>query len=110
MLYLLRYLRFLVVDEADKLLDQQFQEWLPKLLDAVRAAGGQRGVTMEEVIHGQCGDPLLLSVLHPVSREVRWCIANLCLLRSNISTCSQMVYMLIFVAFNCAVSDQSYGW
>ena len=31
----LRFLRFLVIDEADKLLAQHFNQWLPKLLKAV---------------------------------------------------------------------------
>ena len=31
-------LKYLVVDEADRLLDQSFQEWLPQLLDTLKAA------------------------------------------------------------------------
>ena len=33
----LQHLRFLVIDEADRLLGQSFQEWLPRLLDSLDA-------------------------------------------------------------------------
>lgn len=39
----LSFLRYLVVDEADKLLDQHYSQWLPKLLVAV--AGDKQSVT-----------------------------------------------------------------
>ena len=43
----LRSVRFLVIDEADKLLDYHFSYWLPKLLEAVsrdKAAPGGCGL------------------------------------------------------------------
>ncbi|PWN89942.1 DEAD-domain-containing protein [Acaromyces ingoldii] len=33
--FTLQHLRFLVIDEADRLLGQSFQEWLPRILDAL---------------------------------------------------------------------------
>ncbi|KAI8058526.1 P-loop containing nucleoside triphosphate hydrolase protein [Syncephalis plumigaleata] len=36
--FTLQHLRFLVIDEADRLLDQSFQEWLPRLLDILNTA------------------------------------------------------------------------
>ena len=34
----LAFLRFLVIDEADKILDYHFNQWLPKLLQALSAS------------------------------------------------------------------------
>jgi ATP-dependent RNA helicase DDX51/DBP6 len=44
--FTLQHLRFLVIDEADRLLSQSFQEWLPRILDAIdpRAQKQTRGV------------------------------------------------------------------
>jgi ATP-dependent RNA helicase DDX51/DBP6 len=36
--FTLQHLRFLVIDEADRLLDQSFQDWLNKVLQATHAA------------------------------------------------------------------------
>ncbi|RKP27985.1 P-loop containing nucleoside triphosphate hydrolase protein [Syncephalis pseudoplumigaleata] len=38
--FTLQHLRFLVIDEADRLLDQSFQAWLPRLLDTLAAVHG----------------------------------------------------------------------
>lgn len=37
----LKDLKYLVVDEADRLLDQSFQEWLPQLLDTLKRAADE---------------------------------------------------------------------
>ena len=39
----LRHLRYLVIDEADKLLDQHFNQWLPKILSSVKTDKTKRG-------------------------------------------------------------------
>ena len=41
----LAHLRFLVVDEADRLLSQSYQDWLPRVLES--AKGGQQSHSME---------------------------------------------------------------
>ncbi len=74
-----------MVDEADKLLDQQFQEWLPTLLEGVRkdrygnhGASEQEGRCLEhggltasyhslvESVHRQCVSTEVLRLLSPV--------------------------------------------
>ncbi len=59
----LGFLRYLVIDEADKLLDYHFNQWLPKLLATVsrdKAAPkgcGFRGTSLEETLEGLCLHP-----------------------------------------------------
>ena len=68
----LRYLRFLVVDEADKLLGQQFQQWLTKLLDAVSRDREQQSHwerSLEETLHGLCTGSAILRTLHQGHRS-----------------------------------------
>ena len=64
----LRCLRFLVLDEADKLLDQEFQEWLPRLLETVSCekpaallGGGKE--TLASVLLEQCCVPVTLRLM-----------------------------------------------
>ena len=52
----LRHLRYLVIDEADKLLDHHFNQWLPKLLSAVET--DKRALKQDKIRGGQhssCG-------------------------------------------------------
>lgn len=59
----LEYLRFLVIDEADKLLDYHFNQWLTKLLKAVSSAKttpSKRGfdmMSLERTLQNLCGHP-----------------------------------------------------
>lgn len=64
----LRYLRFLVVDEADKLLGQQFQQWLTKLQDAIARDREQQRQSLEETVHGLCTSSAMLHMLHQSHR------------------------------------------
>jgi len=68
----LRYLRFLVLDEADKLLSHQFQQWMSKLWDAVsqdRERGHHGEPSLEETLHGLCTSSSLLHMLHASPRS-----------------------------------------
>ena len=74
----LQCLRFLVIDEADKLLDQRFQEWLPRLLEAVHCesppavgggGGGGGGGALASVLYEQCSDPALLRLMASSQQE-----------------------------------------
>ena len=57
-----RHLRYLVIDEADKLLDHHFNQWLPKILSAVevdkkqeKIKTGQKSLTsLRDTLLGQC--------------------------------------------------------
>lgn len=63
----LRYLRFLVLDEADKLLSHQFQQWMTKLWHAVsqyRQQGSRGEPSLEETLHGLCTSTSLLQILN----------------------------------------------
>ena len=63
----LRYLRFLVLDEADKLLSHQFQQWTTKLWHAVsqdRQQGHHGEPSLEEALHGLCTSTSLLQTLN----------------------------------------------
>ena len=63
----LRYLRFLVLDEADKLLSHQFQQWTTKLWHAVsqdREQGHHGEPSLEEMLHGLCTSTSLLQKLN----------------------------------------------
>ncbi len=74
-----------MVDEADKLLDQKYQEWLPTLLETVRSeslggrgsgmssGGNRQGLStssLAECIHQQCVSGLLLELLTPIKHSV----------------------------------------
>ena len=62
-------LRFLVIDEADKLLDYHFNQWLPKLLHAVavdKATPTRRGMgklSLASAMQGMCGNVQRLRLL-----------------------------------------------
>ena len=63
----LLYLRFLVLDEADKLLSHQFQQWTTKLWHAVsqdRQQGHHAEPSLEEALRGLCTSTALLQTLH----------------------------------------------
>lgn len=71
-------LRYLVVDEADKLLDQTFNQWLPKLLVAIATdksviidhfSKGQ--VLLENTMIGLCGNAERLKLLRLIDFKVR---------------------------------------
>ena len=72
----LRHLRFLVIDEADKLLDHLFNQWLPKILSAVEtdkyglkghsAMGGrqqQSVIGLRDTLIGLCSFPKNLQLM-----------------------------------------------
>lgn len=48
--FTLQHLRYLVIDEADRLLNQSFQEWLPKILDALEPPRAQKEGNVKEDI------------------------------------------------------------
>ena len=85
----LRYLRFLVLDEADKLLSHQFQQWTSKLWDAVsqdRERSHHGELSLEETLHGLCTSSSLLHMLHASPR-------------SQVRTCDYQLASLILGAF-----------
>ena len=67
----LGFLRFLVIDEADKLLDYHFNQWLPKLLKAVshdkttpKGCGSGRR-SLAETLQGLCLHPGRFHLMSP---------------------------------------------
>jgi ATP-dependent RNA helicase DDX51/DBP6 len=46
----LSHLRFLVVDEADRLLRQAYQDWLPRVLEAAAAGGSSAGTSRDSLL------------------------------------------------------------
>ena len=67
----MRHLRYLVIDEADKLLDHQFNQWLPKILTAVeddkkedKIRGGQKSLmSLRNTLIRQCTTPERLQLM-----------------------------------------------
>lgn len=54
-------LKYLVVDEADRLLDQSFQEWLPQLLNTLKREDNKNVVTFDSEAWGSSVQKLLFS-------------------------------------------------
>ena len=60
-----------MIDEADKLLDHHFNQWLPKILSSVEAdkkqdktTGGRNSLTsLRDTLLGQCSTPERLQLM-----------------------------------------------
>lgn len=77
----LRHLRYLVIDEADKLLGHHFNEWLPKILSAVETdkVAERRGTVrgnplsmsgLSNTLLGLCASPERLQLMTEEERHV----------------------------------------